>query len=296
MPRRSATQHELTRIELLAGLPGETARAARAAHGARGGRPGHGRSCARASTDDRFYVVLSGMLAVSQRDLGARSVLRPGDYFGEVAASDGRAAHGDGVRDDPGGRRELRPGDVRRAPAAALRRRRLERLGEHRVAERRPRLLRPVAEPPVGEDAAREAGCRDRPRGRCRCGRSGRTCAAELREPVQCGDFPSRSSKVRPQSFGSIRPRPGRTPVRPGNWTVAASASVSAATSVGCRSSRPSASRSSSGPRYAWAGEPSRRPARPSGCGDRLREVVGERHLRPLLRAARPRRSMPVFE
>jgi cAMP-dependent protein kinase regulator len=34
---------------------------------------------------DRFYVLLSGVLAVSQRDLGARSVLRPGDYFGEVA-------------------------------------------------------------------------------------------------------------------------------------------------------------------------------------------------------------------
>jgi CRP-like cAMP-binding protein len=36
-------------------------------------------------SDDRFYVVLAGVLAVSQRDLGARSVLRPGDYFGEVA-------------------------------------------------------------------------------------------------------------------------------------------------------------------------------------------------------------------
>jgi CRP-like cAMP-binding protein len=35
--------------------------------------------------DDRFYVLLSGVLAISQRDLGARSVLRPGDYFGEVA-------------------------------------------------------------------------------------------------------------------------------------------------------------------------------------------------------------------
>jgi CRP-like cAMP-binding protein len=34
---------------------------------------------------DRFYVVLSGMLTVSQATIGARSVLRPGDYFGEVA-------------------------------------------------------------------------------------------------------------------------------------------------------------------------------------------------------------------
>jgi CRP-like cAMP-binding protein len=34
---------------------------------------------------ERFYVVLSGMLTVSQDALGARRVLRPGDYFGEVA-------------------------------------------------------------------------------------------------------------------------------------------------------------------------------------------------------------------
>jgi ATP-binding cassette, subfamily B, bacterial len=37
--------------------------------------------------DERFYVVLSGMLTVSQKDLGPRRVLRPGDYFGEVAAA-----------------------------------------------------------------------------------------------------------------------------------------------------------------------------------------------------------------
>ena len=35
--------------------------------------------------DDRFYVLLAGILAVSQRDLGARGLLRPGEYFGEVA-------------------------------------------------------------------------------------------------------------------------------------------------------------------------------------------------------------------
>jgi len=88
LPRRSATQHELARIELLAGLPGETlVRLARrmdreeVAPGTvlvREGEP-----------DDRFYVVLTGVLAVSQRDLGARSVLRPGDYFGEVAPAMG---------------------------------------------------------------------------------------------------------------------------------------------------------------------------------------------------------------
>jgi CRP-like cAMP-binding protein len=39
--------------------------------------------------DDRFYVVLAGVLAVSQREFGARSLLRPGDYFGEVAPAMG---------------------------------------------------------------------------------------------------------------------------------------------------------------------------------------------------------------
>ena len=34
---------------------------------------------------DRFYVVFSGMLGVSQQTLGPSGVLRPGDYFGEVA-------------------------------------------------------------------------------------------------------------------------------------------------------------------------------------------------------------------
>jgi CRP-like cAMP-binding protein len=40
-------------------------------------------------SDGRFYVLLSGILAVSQRDLGARSVLRPGEYFGEVTPAMG---------------------------------------------------------------------------------------------------------------------------------------------------------------------------------------------------------------
>ena len=40
-------------------------------------------------SDDRFYVLLSGILAVSQRALGARSVLRPGEYFGEVTPAMG---------------------------------------------------------------------------------------------------------------------------------------------------------------------------------------------------------------
>jgi CRP-like cAMP-binding protein len=34
---------------------------------------------------DRFYVVLSGLLAVNQAGRGERRMLKPGDYFGEVA-------------------------------------------------------------------------------------------------------------------------------------------------------------------------------------------------------------------
>jgi ATP-binding cassette subfamily B protein len=80
----SATVHELSRAGLLATLSGEllarlAARMQReeiAAGSAviREGEPG-----------DRFYVVLAGMMAVSQNSLGARGLLRPGDTFGEVA-------------------------------------------------------------------------------------------------------------------------------------------------------------------------------------------------------------------
>jgi ATP-binding cassette subfamily B protein len=46
----------------------------------------HGRTVVReGEAGERFYVVLAGMLSVSQDSLGARRVLRPGDYFGEVA-------------------------------------------------------------------------------------------------------------------------------------------------------------------------------------------------------------------
>lgn len=84
MPRASATQHELARVELLAGLPGETLmklakrmereEIAPGTAIVREGDPG-----------DRFYVLFAGMLSVSNTVMGRRDVLRPGDYFGEVA-------------------------------------------------------------------------------------------------------------------------------------------------------------------------------------------------------------------
>src|SRR5262249_33690722 len=79
-----ATQHELSRIGLLATLPGETlARLAQrmTREEIAAGAP----VITEGEEGDRFYVVLSGMLAVSQQVRGPQSVLRPGDYFGEVA-------------------------------------------------------------------------------------------------------------------------------------------------------------------------------------------------------------------
>ena len=87
-PRASATQHELARVELLAGLPGETL--AGLARRMEREEVAPGTVLMReGESDDRFYVLLAGVLAVSQRALGARSLLRPGDYFGEVAPAMG---------------------------------------------------------------------------------------------------------------------------------------------------------------------------------------------------------------
>jgi CRP-like cAMP-binding protein len=88
-PRESpATAMELSRIGLLATLPGETL-GRLAGQMRRETVPGGGVIAVEGDEDDRFYVVLSGMLAVSQAALGARRVLQPGDYFGEVAAAMG---------------------------------------------------------------------------------------------------------------------------------------------------------------------------------------------------------------
>ena len=83
-----ATVHELTRVELLAGLPGEqlvklAGRMERedVAPGATVVRQGE--------PADRFYVVLSGLFNVLQEGRGERRVLRPGDTFGEVALAMG---------------------------------------------------------------------------------------------------------------------------------------------------------------------------------------------------------------
>jgi CRP-like cAMP-binding protein len=83
-----ASVTELSRIGLFAALPGETLtkladrmRRDEVESGTvvlREGEPG-----------DRFYVLLSGIAAVSQQSLGQRSVLRAGEFFGEVALAMG---------------------------------------------------------------------------------------------------------------------------------------------------------------------------------------------------------------
>ena len=89
MPRSSATQHELQRVGLLAGLPGETL--ARLAKRMEREAIGPGTAVVREGDGtDRFYVVFAGMLA-AENAIGPRGLLRPGDFFGEVAPAMGIA-------------------------------------------------------------------------------------------------------------------------------------------------------------------------------------------------------------
>jgi CRP-like cAMP-binding protein len=83
-PRHPATQAELARCGLLAELPGQTLARLAARMEREVVAPGH--SVVReGESGERFYVVLNGMLSVVQEGRGERGLLRPGDYFGEVA-------------------------------------------------------------------------------------------------------------------------------------------------------------------------------------------------------------------
>ena len=84
MPRFvPATVTELSRVALFAGLPGE--KLTEIARRMKREEVPPGRAVVHEGDEsERFYVVLSGLFAVSQEDLGPRRVLRPGDYFGEV--------------------------------------------------------------------------------------------------------------------------------------------------------------------------------------------------------------------
>src|SRR3954467_245528 len=79
-----ATVHELTRVALLAELPGE--RLTKLADRMQREEVGAGRGImAEGEPGERFYVLLSGLLSVATSAQGAKRVLRAGDYFGEVA-------------------------------------------------------------------------------------------------------------------------------------------------------------------------------------------------------------------
>ena len=79
-----ASVTELSRVGLLATLPGETL-AKLASRMEREEIPAGGTVVREGEPGDRFYVLLSGMMAVTQSALGERRLLRPGDTFGEVA-------------------------------------------------------------------------------------------------------------------------------------------------------------------------------------------------------------------
>jgi ATP-binding cassette subfamily B protein len=75
---------ELSRVGLLAELPGE--QLSRLAQRMRREEVGPGKPLLREGDDgDRFYVILNGLFSVTQEQRGLRRVLKPGDYFGEVA-------------------------------------------------------------------------------------------------------------------------------------------------------------------------------------------------------------------
>jgi ATP-binding cassette subfamily B protein len=86
MPRfATATVTELSRIGLFQELPGELL--TKLAHNMKRADVSPGSPIVLEGEEgDHFYVILRGLVAVShQGGLGPRRLLRPGDYFGEVA-------------------------------------------------------------------------------------------------------------------------------------------------------------------------------------------------------------------
>jgi CRP-like cAMP-binding protein len=79
-----ATTTELSRVGLLADLPGDRL-ALLAGRMRRDEIPAGSAIVREGEPGERFYAVLSGLLAVTQEALGPRRLLRPGDTFGEVA-------------------------------------------------------------------------------------------------------------------------------------------------------------------------------------------------------------------
>jgi CRP-like cAMP-binding protein len=83
-----ASVTELARIGLFATLSGQTL-AKLADRMQRDEIPAGAVLIREGEPGDRFFVLLSGVAAVSQSSLGERRVLRAGEYFGEVALTMG---------------------------------------------------------------------------------------------------------------------------------------------------------------------------------------------------------------
>jgi ATP-binding cassette, subfamily B, bacterial len=78
------TANEFSRIALLASLPGDRLGDLASRMKRENVQPGK-TVVIEGEPGERFYVVLSGMLEVTQAGRGQRTMLKPGDYFGEVA-------------------------------------------------------------------------------------------------------------------------------------------------------------------------------------------------------------------
>jgi CRP-like cAMP-binding protein len=83
-----ASVTELSRVGLLATLPGETI-GKLAERMQREEVPAGTVLLEEGKPGDRFFVLLSGIAGVAQSSLGERRVLRAGEYFGEVALAMG---------------------------------------------------------------------------------------------------------------------------------------------------------------------------------------------------------------
>jgi ATP-binding cassette subfamily B protein len=79
-----ASVTELSRIGLLATLPGETLMRLAQRMQREYVHPGDA-VVREGELGNRFYVILEGLFTVTQLDRGERRLLRPGDAFGEVA-------------------------------------------------------------------------------------------------------------------------------------------------------------------------------------------------------------------
>ena len=83
-----ASVTELSRVGLLSSLPGEVI-GKLAEEMERQEVPAGTVLIREGEPGDRFFVLLQGIAAVSQTELGERRVLRAGEYFGEVALAMG---------------------------------------------------------------------------------------------------------------------------------------------------------------------------------------------------------------